>query len=94
MQDLSFEVGEEYGEEQPTHVSDIEEQDRLENTQPGAEDRQTKDAWEIRVPIEMRCKLAGSWQTSIIIKLMGRQLGYRALQTRLAGIWRPTGKMT
>ena len=22
---------------------------------------------------------------------MGKQLGYRALQTRLAGIWRPTG---
>jgi len=24
---------------------------------------------------------------------MGRPLGYRALQTRLAGIWRPTGTM-
>ena len=24
---------------------------------------------------------------------MGRPLGYRALQTRLAGIWRPTGMM-
>ena len=31
--------------------------------------------------------MASLWQTSIIIKLMGKQLGYRALQTRLAGIW-------
>ncbi|KAK7856577.1 hypothetical protein CFP56_022632 [Quercus suber] len=74
MQDLSFEVGEEDVEEQPTHASDIEEQDKLENTKLGAEDRNTKDAWEIRVPTEMRHKLAGSWQTRIIIKLMGRQL--------------------
>ena len=27
---------------------------------------------------------------SVILKIMGRPLGYRALQTRLAGIWRPT----
>ncbi|KAK7860203.1 hypothetical protein CFP56_042227 [Quercus suber] len=35
--------------------------------------------------------MASPWQTSIIVKLMGKQLGYRALQTRLAGIWRPSG---
>ena len=37
--------------------------------------------------------MASPWQTSIIIKLMGKQLGYRALQTRLAGIWRPSGNI-
>ena len=36
--------------------------------------------------------MAGPWQTSIILRLMGRQLGYRTLQTKLVGIWRPTGK--
>ena len=46
------------------------------------------------MPTKLKPKLAGPWQTSIIIKLMGRQLGYRALQTRLVGIWRPTSKMT
>ena len=30
---------------------------------------------------------------SIILKLMGRPLGYRALQSRLAGIWHPIGTM-
>ena len=39
----------------------------------------------------MKCKLAGPWQTSIILKLMGRPLGYQALQTRLSSIWRPSG---
>ena len=36
--------------------------------------------------------MVGPWQTSIILKLTGQQLGYRALQTRLAGIWCPAGK--
>ena len=40
----------------------------------------------------MKHKMAGPWQTSIILRLMGRQLGYRTLQTKLVGIWRPTGK--
>ena len=62
--------------------------------QPGVEDGLVEETWEIHVPTEMKRKLASLWQTSIIIKLMGRQLGYRALQTRLAGIWRPTGKWT
>ena len=35
----------------------------------------------------------GPWKTSIILKLIGQPLGYRALQTRLVGIWRPTGTM-
>ena len=53
----------------------------------------TEDAWEITVSAELKRKLAGPWQTSVIFKLMGKQLGYRALQTRLVGIWCPTGNM-
>ena len=37
--------------------------------------------------------MAGPWKTSIILKLMGKQLGYHALQTRLASIWCPSGNM-
>ena len=62
--------------------------------QIGVEDGLVEETWEIHVPTEMKRKMASLWQTSIIIKLMGRQIGYRALQTRLAGIWRPTGKWT
>ena len=47
--------------------------------QPGVEDGQVEETWEIHVPTELKRKLASLWQTSIIIKLMGRQLGYRAL---------------
>ena len=96
MQDSHFEVGDRDGdmEDQPHHESDIEEQVRVADNQLGAEDGQTGDAWEIRVPTELKRKLASSWQTSIIIKLMGRQLGYCAFQNRLAGIWCLTGKLT
>ena len=74
MQDSHFEVGDRDGdmEDQPHHESDIEEQVRVADDQLGAEDGQTGDAWEIRVPTELKRKLASSWQTSIIIKLMGR----------------------
>ena len=65
----------------------------MDDSHPSDEDGQNEDAWEIRVPTEMKCKLAGPWRTSIIFKLMGRQLGYRALQSKLAGIWHPAGKM-
>ena len=43
-------------------------------------------AWEITVTAEMKRKMARPWQTSVILKLMGKQLGYRALQSRLVGI--------
>ena len=53
-------------------------------------DLNTED-WEIQLTPELKRKLAGPWQTSIILKLMGRPLRYRALQTKLASIWRPSG---
>ena len=53
-------------------------------------DLNTED-WEIQVTPELKRKLVGPWQTSIILKLMGRPLRYRALQTKLASIWRPSG---
>lgn len=37
--------------------------------------------------------MAGPRQTSVILKLMGKQLGYQALQTKLTSIWHPAGNM-
>ena len=94
MQDSPFEAGNGEMEDQLYHESDTEERSRDIVGQPGAEDGQVEETWEIHVPTKLKCKLASLWQTSIIIKLMGRQLGYRAFQTKLAGIWHPTGKWT
>ena len=92
MHDSNFEVGDGDMEEQPHHESYLEEQVKVVDDQLRAEDGQTKDAWEIRVPTKLRHKLVGPWQTSI--KLIGRQLSYHAIQTRLACIWHLTSKMT
>ena len=46
---------------------------------------------EIWLTPELKNQLAGLWKTSVILKLMRRPLGYRALQIRLAGIWHPSG---
>ena len=92
LQDFPLEAGNGEMEDQPYQDSDTEERSGDIAGQPGAEDGQAEETWEIHVPTELKRKLASLWQTSIIIKLMGRQLGYRALQTKLAGIWRPTGR--
>ena len=94
MQDFPLEVENSDTEDQLHQDRDTEGQNKDMAGQPGVEDGQVEETWEIHVPTEMKHKLASLWQTSIIIKLMGRQLGYRALQTRLAGIWHPTGKWT
>ena len=77
---------------QPFPETDTDNQMGMADTHPSAEDEPTEEDWEITVTTEMKQKMAGPWQISIILKLIGRQLGYRALQTRLAGIWRPAGK--
>uniref|UniRef100_A0A7N2LF04 Uncharacterized protein n=1 Tax=Quercus lobata TaxID=97700 RepID=A0A7N2LF04_QUELO len=51
--------------------------------QPGDEEQFNKETWEINVSTELKRKMASPWQTGIIIKLMGKQLGYRALQKRI-----------
>ena len=70
-----------------------DQQTPREDIHPESGDGHTVETWEIQITLELKNQLAGPWKTSIILKLMGRPLGYRALQTRLAGIWRPTGTM-
>uniref|UniRef100_A0A7N2LPM7 DUF4283 domain-containing protein n=1 Tax=Quercus lobata TaxID=97700 RepID=A0A7N2LPM7_QUELO len=96
MPDLSCDLGEEDVTEDtgtPMHGNADEDCSRNDELHHSDDDELNAEAWEIRVTLELKRKLAGPWQTSIILKLMGRPLGYRALQTRLAGIWRPSGMM-
>ena len=64
MQDLSYGGGEENVNGQPPHDSDVKQQPRMDDTQPSDKDALTEDAWEIRVTIEIKCKLARPWQVS------------------------------
>ncbi|KAK7846701.1 hypothetical protein CFP56_007510 [Quercus suber] len=83
-------VADEGSEDDAKRTSDREPMSEEQHRDEG--DVNTK-AWAITVTAEMKCKMARPWQTSVILKLMGKQLGYRALQSRLAGIWRPIGNM-
>ena len=59
MHGSSFGVEDGDMEEQPNHESDIEQQVQMDDTQLGAEDGQTNDAWKIRITSEMKRQLAG-----------------------------------
>ena len=91
MLEARYGVGEEDNEELPNQEETVEQQTQNEDIQLGTEDEHTDETWEIQLTPELKNQLAGPWKTSVILKIMGRPLGYWALQTRLAGIWRPTG---
>ena len=88
-----------YGEEELGYDEDRE--NKVVNTEKKCnnvnhlreEDHIDEESWEINISTDLKWKMAGPWQTSIILKLMGKQLGYRTLQTRLVGIWRSSGNM-
>uniref|UniRef100_A0A7N2LIQ5 Uncharacterized protein n=1 Tax=Quercus lobata TaxID=97700 RepID=A0A7N2LIQ5_QUELO len=86
MLEARYEVGEEDNEEQPNQAETVEQQTQEEDTQPGTEDERMEETWEIQLTPELKNQLAGSWKTSVILKLMGRRMGYRALQTRCGRI--------
>ena len=91
MLEARYGVGEEDNVELPNQEETVEQQTQNDDTQPRTEDERTDETWEIQLTPELKNQLAGPWKTSVILKLMERPLGYQALQTRLAGIWRPTG---
>ena len=93
MQEARHGVGDSDKDELVIQEEDAEQLIQLDDAQPRVDDGQTEDTWEIHLTPELKNQLAGPWKTSIILKLMGRPLGYRALQIRLAGIWHPTGTM-
>ena len=79
MQEARYGVGDDDKEVLLNQVEDMAKQIQLDDTQPRADDGQTEDTWEIRLTPELKNQLAGPWKTSVILKLMGRPLGYRAL---------------
>nr|POF21214.1 hypothetical protein CFP56_07010 [Quercus suber] len=91
MQELWDETETELEDGQPIPKIDIADPLEMVEIYTSDEAVSPGEDWEIAVTTEMKRKMAGPWQTSIILKLTGRQLGYRALQTRLAGIWRLAG---
>ena len=91
MQEERQAVSDSDQDELDTQDEDAELMCPLEEAQLGEAADQPEDPWEIRLTPELKNQLAGPWKTSVILKLMGRPLGYPALQIRLAGIWCPTG---
>ena len=82
MSDLSCDLGEEDDiDDTGTPMHGTVEEDCPHNAELHHNDNDNSNIedWEIRMTPELKRKLAGPWQTSIILKLMGRPLGYRAL---------------
>ena len=93
MEDSSCDDAEDDMEDHLNTDRSTDQQTPWEDIQPEPEDGQIVETWEIQITLELKNQLAGPWKTSIILKLMGWPLGYRALQTRLASIWHPIGTM-
>ena len=86
MEDSSCDDEEDDLEDHSDTERSTDQQTPREDIQPEPGDGQTVESWEIQITPELKNQLAGPWKTSIILKLMGWPLEYRALQTRLAGI--------
>ena len=71
MSNLSYGIGEEDVTGTPMHGNADEERSRNDDIHHNDEDELNAKAWEIWVTSEMKHKLAGPWQTSIILKLIG-----------------------
>ena len=42
---------------------------------------------------ETKRRIRGPWSKAIIIKLVGRTVGFSSLQSKLIQIWKPLGRM-
>ena len=42
---------------------------------------------------ETKRRIKGSWSKAIIIKLVGRTVGFSYLQSKLIQLWKPLGRM-
>ncbi|CAI0389774.1 unnamed protein product [Linum tenue] len=48
---------------------------------------------ELRVSDSFRNKLSAPWQRTLVVRLLGRSIGYSTLCNRLKALWRPTSAM-
>ena len=79
MLDLSCDLGEkDVIDETGMLIHGTAEEDYSRNAElhQSDDDELNTEALEIRVPPELKPKFVRRWQTSIILKLMGRPLGY------------------
>ena len=86
MLEARYGVGEEDYEAIANQEENVAQQTQCAKTQPETDEEQSDETWEIQLTPELKNQLAGPWKMSVILKLMGRPLGYWTLQTRLAGI--------
>lgn len=42
---------------------------------------------------ERKSKMRNQWTKALIVKVIGRTVGYHFLHSRLVGMWKPTGKL-
>ncbi|XP_075642713.1 uncharacterized protein LOC142614035 [Castanea sativa] len=47
----------------------------------------------VKLSRETKKRIRGAWSNAIIIKLVGRTVGFNYLQSKLLQLWRPTSKM-
>ena len=76
MPNLSCDIGNEEDTGQPSHDNTTPEPPYNDDVHHSDIDGPNDETWAIRVPTELKYKLAGPWQTSIILKIVGRPLGY------------------
>ncbi|CAL1398876.1 unnamed protein product [Linum trigynum] len=48
---------------------------------------------ELRVSDSLRNKLSAPWQRTLVVRLLGRSIGYSILCSRLKALWKPTSEM-
>nr|POE82865.1 hypothetical protein CFP56_28270 [Quercus suber]POE82866.1 hypothetical protein CFP56_28271 [Quercus suber] len=56
----------------------------------------TTDSLDLAIPLppHVREKIYASWKNNLIVKVVGKSFGYKALLLRLTGIWRPKGTIS
>ncbi|CAI0540924.1 unnamed protein product [Linum tenue] len=48
---------------------------------------------ELRLSDNFKTKLSAPWQRTLVVRLLGRNIGYTTLCNRIRALWRPSGSM-
>ena len=56
----------------------------------------TTDSLDLAIPLppHVREKMHAPWKNNLIVKVVGKSFGYKALLLRLTGIWQPKGTIS
>ena len=47
----------------------------------------------VNLSSERKSKMRSQWTKALIVKVIGRTVGYHFLHSRLLGMWKPAGKL-